>query len=159
VTRDLGLPLDGRLLGVDLGEVRVGIAISDPSQMIAHAVETCVVPRNDVAAMLTAVTQAIATHEPVGVVVGHPRQLDGRDGPKGAAARRFATRLAAHIDCPVVLIDERFSTVEAERGLIEADLSRAKRKTVIDQVAATVVLQHALERQRLSRTSTDTSNS
>jgi putative Holliday junction resolvase len=152
VTPKHALPLDGRLLGVDLGEVRVGIAVSDPAQMIAHAVETCPVARNDFAAMLDVVKAAVDTHEPVGVVVGHPRQLDGRDGPKGAWARRFAQALEQAIDRPVVLVDERFSTVEAERVLIEADLSRKKRKTVIDAVAATVVLQHALEKQRLRRT-------
>jgi len=159
VTNEATLPLDGRLLGVDLGEVRVGIALSDPGQIIAQAATTCVVPRNDVEAMLEAVIAAVKEHDPVGVVVGHPRQLDGRDGAKATMARRFAKSLSQAIDRPVVLIDERFSTVEAERVLIDADLSRAKRKTVIDQVAASVVLQHALERQRIRRSQQNQSKS
>lgn len=151
MTNETTLPLDGRLLGVDLGEVRVGVALSDPGQIIAQALATCVVPRNDMDAMLAAVIAVVKEHEPVGVVLGHPRQLDGRDGAKATMTRRFATQLSQAIERPVVLIDERFSTVEAERVLIDADLSRAKRKTVIDQVAASVVLQHALERQRMRR--------
>lgn len=159
MTNDATLPLEGRLLGVDLGEVRVGLAISDPSQIIAHAAATCVVPRNDFDAMLNAVVEAVQEHDPIGVVLGHPRQLDGRDGPKASMTRRFAAALYDAIQRPVVLIDERFSTVEAERVLIDADLSRAKRKTVIDQVAASVVLQHALERQRIRRNQQDLAES
>lgn len=150
------LPLDGRLLGVDLGEVRIGLAVSDPAQVIATTLETLHVPRNDLAAMLTAVVAVVAANQPAGIVIGLPRQLDGRDGPKGAAARRFAAALQEHTGLPVALVDERFSTVEAERVLIDADVSRAKRRTVIDGVAASVVLQHALERQRSRRTNPHT---
>lgn len=149
------LPLTGRLLGVDLGEVRVGLAISDPSQTIASTLDTLDVKRDDTHDMLEKVVAAVNAHDPAGVVVGLPRTLDGRDGAKGAKARRFATALHEAIGRPVALIDERFSTVEAERVLIGADVSRKKRKTVIDQVAASVVLQHALERQRARRNATD----
>lgn len=151
MTNDALLPLDGRLLGVDLGEVRVGLAISDPGQVIAQVAATCVVARNDMQAMLNVVIDAVYEHAAVGIVVGHPRQLDGRDGAKASMTRRFVQALTDAVKLPVVLIDERFSTVEAQRLLIDADVSRAKRKTVIDQVAASVVLQHALARQRMRR--------
>lgn len=145
------LPPRGRLVAVDLGEVRVGIAVSDPGQVVASPAETLHVPRNEDGPLVDALVDAARRHEAVGIVVGHPRQLDGSDGPAGARARRIAGLLQARSELAVVLWDERFTTVEAERVLLDADMSRADRKETIDRVAASVLLQGVLEARRRGR--------
>ncbi len=153
------LPLSGRLVAFDLGEVRIGVAVSDPGQIIASPVETLQVPRNDDRPLLDALASAVARHDVVGVVIGLPRRLDGADGAAAQRARTIATELAERTGRPVALLDERFSTVEAERVLLDADMSRADRKDTVDRVAAGVILQAALDAQRRRRgTSTTTSD-
>ena len=142
------LPLSGRLLAIDLGEVRIGIAVSDPGQVVASPAETLHVPRGEDAPALDALVDVIARHEAAGVVIGNPRRLDGREGSASNRARRFAQVLHERAGVPVTLWDERFTTVEAERVLIDGDMSRARRKTTIDRVAASVLLQGVLEAQR-----------
>ena len=146
------LPETGRLVGIDLGEVRIGVAVSDPGQVIASPAETLHVPRGADAPALDALAAAAARHEAVGLVVGYPRTLSGREGPAASRARRFADELRHRTGLPVLLWDERFTTVEAERVLLDADLSRADRKDTIDRVAASVLLQAVLEAQRRIRT-------
>lgn len=146
------LPGEGRLIGIDLGEVRIGIAVSDPGQVVASPAETVHVPRDQDAPTLDALVDTVARHEAAGVVVGYPRRLDGREGAAAARARRLADGLASRCGLPVVLWDERFTTVEAERVLIEGDVSRRDRRDVVDRVAASVLLQGVLERQRARRT-------
>ncbi len=145
------LPVTGRLLGIDLGEVRIGIAVSDPGQVVASPAETLHVPRDQDEPALDALADAIARHEAVGVVVGNPRRLDGREGAAAARARRFADELSRRSGLPAVLVDERFSTVEAERILLDDDRSRAERRETVDRLAASVLLQTVLERQRRRR--------
>lgn len=145
------LPPRGRLISIDLGEVRVGIAVSDPGQVVASPAETLHVPRNEDGALVDALIDAAGRHEAVGIVVGHPRQLDGSDGAPAARARRIADRLRERSGLAVVLWDERFTTVEAERVLLDADVSRADRKDTIDRVAASVLLQGVLEARRHGR--------
>ena len=145
------LPPTGRLIAIDLGEVRIGIAVSDPGQVVASPAETLHVPRDQDGPTIDAVVDAVARHEAVGVVVGYPRRLDGREGGPARRARLLAARLADRVEVPVVLADERFTTVEAERVLIEGDVSRAGRKQVIDQVAASVMLSSVLEARRHRR--------
>jgi len=145
------LPHAGRLLAIDLGEVRIGLAVSDPSQVLASPEETLHVPRDDDAAALDALVAAAARHGASGLVVGYPRTLAGREGRAAGHARRIADRLRARTGLPVRLWDERFTTVEAERVLIDADLSRAERKDTIDRVAASVLLQSVLESHRRTR--------
>lgn len=145
------LPTTGRLVSIDLGEVRVGIATSDPGQMVASPAETLHVPRAKDEATLDALVDAVARHDAAGVVVGYPKRLDGREGAAAARARTFADRLRERTGLPVVLWDERFTTVEAERVLLEGDMSRAGRKDVVDRVAASVLLQTVLESQRRRR--------
>jgi putative holliday junction resolvase len=154
---DLGdpLPTTGRLLAIDLGEVRVGLAVSDPGQVLASPAETLQVPRNADEPTLDALVNAAARHEAAGLVVGLPRKLDGREDAPAKRARWFADRLRERTGLPVVLRDERFTTVEAERVLLDADVSRAGRKASIDKVAASVLLQGVLEQQRRTRESTD----
>lgn len=155
-TTDLAqLPLTGRLIAFDLGEVRVGVALSDPSQVIASPFETLTVPRSDDVALLGAMERAILRHDASGVVIGLPKRTDGREGAAAQRARSIAAKVATVITAPVVLWDERYTTVEAERSLLEADVKRARRRAIIDQVAASVVLQSVLDAQRHRREQAD----
>ncbi len=142
------LPRRGRLLGIDLGEVRIGVAVSDPGQVVASPAETLHVPRDADGPAVEALADAAVRHDAAGLVVGYPRTLEGREGRAAGRARRFADELRRRTGLPVLLWDERFTTVEAERVLLEADLSRADRKDTIDRVAASVLLQAVLEAQR-----------
>lgn len=141
------LPGTGRLLGVDLGDVRVGIAITDAGQLVATPLETrpALDDTDDQAADLAEVA---AEHDVVAVVVGYPRTLQGREGPPAARARRVATALTTRSELPVVLWDERFTTVEAERVMLDQDASRRDRRANIDRVAATLILQGVVEARR-----------
>ncbi|MEX0953073.1 MAG: Holliday junction resolvase RuvX [Nitriliruptoraceae bacterium] len=145
------LPLSGRLVGFDLGEVRVGVAVTDPSQIIASPAETIDVPRGAAGPLVDALVEACRRHEAAGVVVGHPRRLDGREGDAARRAREVAGTLATRTGLTVALWDERFTTVEAERVLLDADLSRAQRRETVDGVAASVLLQAVVEAQRRRR--------
>ena len=142
------LPRTGRLVGIDLGEVRIGLAVSDPGQVVASPAETLHVPRDADRPAVEALADAAVRHEAAGLVVGYPRTLEGREGRAAGRARRFADELRRRTGLPVLLWDERFTTVEAERVLLDADLSRADRKETIDRVAASVLLQAVLEAQR-----------
>jgi putative holliday junction resolvase len=146
------LPLEGRLLAIDLGEVRIGIALSDPTQTIASPAETLHVPRGQDGPTLDALVDAIDRHEASGIVIGEPRRLDGRQGAAANRARRFAEVLRERTGLPVRLRDERFSTVEAERVLLDGDVSREDRRQAVDQLAASLLLQGVLEQQRSRRT-------
>lgn len=141
------LPATGRLLGVDLGDVRVGLAITDPEQRVATPLETraALGSVDDQAADLAVV---VAERETSGIVVGYPRTLAGREGTAAARTRRVATTLADIVDRPVVLWDERFTTVEAERVMLEQDASRRDRRANIDRVAATLILQAVVDARR-----------
>ncbi len=145
------LPTTGRLLAVDLGEVRVGLALSDPGQVVASPAETLHVPRDQDAPLIDALVSAASRHEAAGIVIGYPRTLDGREGTAARRARAVADALRERTGLPVQLVDERFTTVEAERVLLDADLSRADRKDTVDRVAASVLLQSVLEAQRHRR--------
>ncbi|MEX1178156.1 MAG: Holliday junction resolvase RuvX [Nitriliruptor sp.] len=153
--KDLGdeLPRTGRLLAIDLGEVRVGLAVSDPGQVLASPAETLQVPRDADGPTLDALVNAATRHEAAALVVGLPRKLDGSEDAAATRARWFATRLRARTGLPVALQDERFTTVEAERVLVDGDVSRAGRKGSVDKVAASVLLQGVLEKQRRLRES------
>ncbi len=142
------LPTTGRLLGIDLGEVRVGLALSDPGQVVASPVETLHVPRDRDGPAIDALADAAVRLEAAALVIGYPRRLDGREGAPAQRAKRFADALRERTGLPTRLIDERFSTVEAERVLLDADVSRRDRKSSVDRVAASVLLQTVLESQR-----------
>jgi putative holliday junction resolvase len=145
------LPTSGRLIAIDLGEVRIGIALSDPTQTIASPAETLQVPRGQDGVALDALVDAVARHEASGIVVGRPLRLDGRQGQAATRAGWFARSLGERTGLPVVLWDERFTTVEAQRVLLDADVSRADRKQTVDKLAASVILQAVLESQRARR--------
>jgi putative holliday junction resolvase len=145
------LPLQGRLLAIDLGEVRIGLALSDPTQTIASPAETLQVPRNQDGPTLDALVNAVERHDVSGIVIGEPRQLDGSAEGPAKRSRWFAERLRERTGLPVLLWDERFSTTEAERVMLAQDASRADRRANIDRVAASVLLQSVLESQRHGR--------
>jgi putative Holliday junction resolvase len=146
------LPLAGRILAVDPGDVRVGLAVSDVTQVVASPLETVAVDDPDDLDAIAEDVRAVAVEQEAGaVVVGYPRTLSGREGPAAARARRLAELLRELTGLPVGLWDERFSTTEAERVMLAQDASRAERRRSIDRVAASIILQGVLESQRLRR--------
>jgi putative Holliday junction resolvase len=133
-----------RLFGFDVGTKTVGIALSDVTRMIASGFSTLARTKFKAdATQLLALAQAQGVG---GFVIGLPVNLDGRDGPRAQATRAFARNFARLTPLPILLWDERLSTQEAERMLISADASRKRRAEVIDKVAATIILQGALDR-------------
>ncbi len=135
----------GVRLGVDVGDVRIGVARSDPSGMIATPLETVRRGRGD----LERLAALAREDEAVEVVVGLPRSLSGREGPAAAKVRLFAVRLADLLSpLPVRLCDERLSTVSAEAVLREQGRTGRRRRAVVDQAAAVVILQNALDTER-----------
>ncbi|EKP93782.1 Holliday junction resolvase RuvX [Thermaerobacter subterraneus] len=138
-----------RWLGLDLGSRVIGVAISDPEGILARPLAS--LPRQGDDRDIARVVELARQHGAEGIVVGWPRRLDGRRGPEAEAAEAFAAGLQAAGVSRVTLWDERLSTVQAERVLIDADLSRRRRKAIIDRMAATVILQAFLEAQRRQR--------
>jgi putative holliday junction resolvase len=137
----------GRLLGVDVGAVCVGVAVSDPAGVLATPLVT--VPRDvEDGTDLRTIADLIAEHEVVGVVVGLPRTLAGREGAAAEAARAFAVALEAAVDVPVELSDERLTTVVATRQLRERGVKGRKQRAVVDQAAAVAILQGWLDAAR-----------
>lgn len=133
----------GRILALDVGEKTLGVAVSDPLRMIAQPVTT--IRRQGIRSDLAAIADLVDTHEAVEIVVGLPLRLGGDEGPAAEAVIHFVDKLRPAVDVPIVTWDERFSTVQAERSLLEADVSRKKRKSVIDKVAASIILQSYLD--------------
>lgn len=146
------LPLHGRLLAVDPGDVRVGLAVSDPDQVLAQPDEVIAVddPR-DLDGIAADVAAAAERHGAVGIVVGWPRDMDGRETAPASRARRLADAVRDASGLPVALWDERLSTVEAERLMIAGDASRARRRQRIDTVAAGIILRGVLDAHRVRR--------
>jgi putative Holliday junction resolvase len=135
----------GVRIGIDVGDVRVGVARSDPAGLIATPVETVRRGAGDLA-RLAAIT---AEEDAVEVVVGLPRSLSGGEGPAAAKVRAFAAEIAdAVAPVPVRLCDERLSTVTAESVLRGQGKKGQKRRAVVDQAAAVVILQNALDNER-----------
>jgi putative Holliday junction resolvase len=153
----------GVRIGVDVGSVRVGVATCDPAGLIATPVETVRRGRGD----LDRLAALVAERAAVEVVVGLPTTLAGRHGPAAEAAEEFARRLAARLaasptaqpadapaarDVPVRLVDERLSTVDAQRGLRDSGVDTRRGRSVVDQAAAVIILQTALDTERQSGT-------
>ncbi len=132
-----------RLLGLDLGSKTIGLAISDSSFHIASPLET--IRRTKFTADAVALEKVIAERQVGGLVLG-PMNMDGSEGPRAQSTRQFAANLLARRDIPIAFWDERLSTMAVERVLIEeADMSRAKRGGVVDKMAASYILQGALD--------------
>ena len=137
----------GVRLAVDVGSVRIGVARCDPAGILATPLETVKTGRGDVARIVA----LVAEYEAVEVIVGLPTNLSGREGPAAESARAFAVRLARKLPAETVrLYDERFTTVTASAGLRANGMKAKNQRSVIDQTAAAVLLQAAIDNERLT---------
>lgn len=142
-------PGRGRRLGIDVGAVRVGVALGDPDGILATPLVT--VPRarsGDDRTDLAIIAALVAEHDVVQVVVGLPRTLAGREGPAAEAARAYAASLGRLVAVPIVLTDERLTTVVATQQLRARGVKGRKQRAVIDQAAAVAILQGYLDARR-----------
>jgi putative Holliday junction resolvase len=130
-------------MGLDIGDKTIGVAVSDPLGLTAQGITT--IKRLDDETDLEQLQQLIESYQVELLVVGLPKNMNGTVGPQGEKVLAFKTLLEDRFNLPVVLEDERLTTVTAERMLIDADVSRAKRKKVIDKLAASVILQGYLD--------------
>ena len=144
------LPKGGRLMGLDVGDKTIGVALSDTLLMTASPIE--VIRRTKFTADAEKLIALIRTRQAAGLVLGLPVNMDGSEGPRCQSVRQFATNLLEKIDLPLAFWDERLSTAAVERMLVdEMDVSRARRREVIDKAAAAYILQGALEALRIRR--------
>jgi putative Holliday junction resolvase len=137
------LPAQGALMGLDPGEKRIGVAVSDTTRLIASSLEQ--ITRTKFAADAEAILKLYDARQCAGFVVGLPLNMDGSAGPAAQSARAFARNLLAKRDVPLLLWDERLSTAAVTRTLIEGDASRRRRGEVVDKMAAAYMLQGALD--------------
>lgn len=133
----------GKKIGLDVGDVRIGIAVSDMLGMIANARESYT--RKGLEKDLRYFTNLAKAENADAFVLGLPKNMDGTEGERVEVTREFGDKLHEFSGLPVVYMDERLSTVAAERMLIQADVRRDKRKKVIDKVAACIILQNYLD--------------
>ena len=133
-----------RIMALDVGDKRIGVALSDPLKITAQGLTTY--QRTILKEDVEGIWQLIREHEVEELVVGLPKNMDGSQGYKVDDVKFFVDQLLKKGDIPILWVDERLTTVSAERTLLEADVSRKKRKTVIDKMAATIILQSYLER-------------
>ena len=135
----------GRILGVDFGESRTGLAISDASRLLASAIGN--IKGGGLEKSTELITEAVASEHAVAVVLGLPVNMNGTEGPRAARVRQLAEKLAEKMpDVPVALMDERMTTMAASRFLNETNTRGKKRKGVIDTLSAEIILQNALDR-------------
>jgi putative Holliday junction resolvase len=148
------LPSMQALIGLDLGEKTIGVAVTDSFLSVATPLET--VRRKKFGIDAARLSEIIADRRIGGLILGLPRNMDGSEGPRCQSTRAFARNFDKLGDIPISYWDERLSTVAAERALLEADTSRKRRAEVIDHVAAGYILQGVLDRLRVLRTQGDT---
>ena len=135
-----------RVMGLDVGSRTIGVACSDALYLTAQSVET--IRRTSEAKDFARLAEIVEAYEVEKIVVGMPKHMNGTKGERAEATEAFVRTMTGYIDLPVAYWDERLSTVMAERSLIEADVSRKKRKAVIDKLAAVVILQGYLDSGR-----------
>lgn len=132
-----------RILALDLGEKRIGLAVSDEKRIIAQPIGF--IKRNKWQEDIKAIKEYISSFSIAKVVIGLPKSLDGSIGPSGKIALEFARRLEEELDEEIILWDERLTTAQAERVLIQGGVRRRKRKLAIDKLAAVLILQNYLD--------------
>jgi putative Holliday junction resolvase len=137
------LPRNQRLLGLDVGEKTIGLALSDPALSVASPIST--IRRTKFTADAIALLKLAAERGVGGLVIGLPLNMDGSEGPRCQSVRQFAANLLKLKDFPILFWDERLSTMAVERAMIAHDVTRAKRDKVVDQAAAAFILQGALD--------------
>lgn len=138
----------GKILGLDLGTRTIGIAISDSLEMIASAVETYRFKEDDFDSALKRVVEIVNERKVTKIVLGYPKHMNGDIGDKALLCEDFKKKLEDSLGLEVILIDERWTTKLAQNRLLEFDLSRNKRKQIIDKMAAVVILQNYLDSNR-----------
>ena len=143
------LPQEQRLLGLDLGTKTIGLALSDVMLTIATPLET--IRRTKFIADAEQLIAIATKHQVGGLVLGYPLNMDGSKGPRAQASESFARNLQRLSELPVALWDERLSTAAVTRTLLEADASRRRRAEVVDKMAASFILQGALDRLGFGR--------
>ena len=134
---------NGRLLCLDVGEKTIGLALSDGSRTIASPLET--IERKKFQKDMEHLQRVIQKHAIGGLVIGYPVNMDGSLGPRTQSVRTFVSTMSKHIDLPMVLWDERMSTMAVERMMVQADLSRERRSQLVDKLAASYMLQGFLD--------------
>lgn len=137
---------EGRILGVDFGDTRTGLALSDPSRLLASGLET--LSPGGMEKTAEAVAKVAKKRDAAAVVVGLPKNMDGTEGFRAVRCREFAEKLSALTGLPVAMLDERLTTVSASRYLNETNTRGTARKGVIDTLSAQIILQNALDRLR-----------
>jgi len=140
------LPPSGKLLGLDLGSKTIGVAISDGMRYSATPLET--IKRQKFTLDAERLLYLVKTNAAVGIVIGLPLNMDGSEGPRAQSTRAFARNLAGKLDLPIAFWDERLSTSAVTRMMIDADLRRDRRAEIVDKLAASYILQGALDRLR-----------
>lgn len=140
------IPATGRILGLDLGSKTIGVAVSDGMRYSATPLET--IKRTKFTADAIRLDQLIAENAIVAIILGLPLNMDGSEGPRVQSTRAFARSLAQRIALPIAFWDERLSTSAVTRMMIEADMRRDRRAEVVDKLAASYILQGALDRLR-----------
>lgn len=148
--RPTEIGVSGILIGVDVGAVRVGVAVTDAAGLLAHPVATL---RRDAEGEtdMEQIAQEATARGAGAVVVGLPRSLSGEEGLAARRARGYAEALQRHLEAPVRLWDERLSTVDAHRALYDSGLRSREHRDVVDQAAAVLILQGALDARRAGR--------
>ena len=134
-----------RKIALDVGDVRIGVAVSDLMGLCANPRETYVRKKDDEAADIAYFTEYAEREDADAFIVGLPKNMDGTEGDRALLTRRFGELLREKSGLDVIYVDERLTTVSAERMLIDADVRREKRKKVIDKIAATIILQSYLD--------------
>jgi putative Holliday junction resolvase len=140
------IPATGRIMGLDLGSKTIGVAISDGMRYSATPLET--IKRTKFTADAIRLDELIAENAIVAIILGLPLNMDGSEGPRVQSTRAFARSLAQRITLPIAFWDERLSTSAVTRMMIQADLRRDRRAEVVDKLAASYILQGALDRLR-----------
>lgn len=138
----------GKWLGIDYGDARIGVAVSDPMGVLARGLETIRWNGRDMAWALERIATIVRDQQAVGLVIGMPRRTDGKPGASEEKARQFAADLAELTGLEPVLRDERYTTVLASRIMRETGIRSRRRNEVIDQIAAEIILQEYLESRR-----------
>ena len=134
-----------RILGIDYGSKTLGVAVSDELGMMGHSVET--IRRRSLRQDIARLRSLIQYYQAGKIVIGLPRNMDGSLGPAAQQVLEFAELLSRKLNVPVETWDERLSTVEAQRMIIDAEVRRSRRKQIIDKVAAAIILQGYLDHQ------------
>ena len=137
------IPLKNSILGLDLGKKRVGVAVSDINQKVASPY--LVIENKKFTEITNIIENIILERNICAIIIGDPINMDGSIGPKSQSSKAFMINLSKIINIPILLWDERLSTVYAEKSLLELDLSRKKRTKIIDKIAASLILQGFLE--------------